>query len=479
MTTAPSPDDAARDARRRKAVVAAAAYAGEWMAFQRDLRGVPGVQAAIRYRGELVLDAAWGVADVVSGAALTSDHLFRIASHSKTFTATAVLQLADAGRLRLDDAVATWVPELAGAEIADVTVRELLGHQAGVIRDGVDADYWQRGFPFPDREALIEIAKTQGRVFDRNEHFKYSNIGYSLLGLVIEAASGSSYAAYVDAAIIQPLGVRDLGPEYDPARADEFAAGHTGALQAGAARRRIPHVDTRAMASATGWFGTARDVTAYLAAHAPGDETLLVDASKRLMQRRESAIEYAGATRHYGLGIDVRDLDESVLVGHSGGYPGHITRTWLDTEDELVVSVLTNAIDGPADVLATGAMGILKLALAHAESDPVEPVYAGRYASLWGVTDLVELGGDVFVLHPADPDPSRAAEQLDVDEDGALRMAAKDGFGGTGEPVAVRRDDDGSVRGIVVNGMSMWPIEDYRYALTTEQPSALLGGMSI
>lgn len=467
------------DARRDALLRAGAAYVAQWIGFQHELRGVPGIQVAIRHRGELLLDEAWGVANAATSEPLTTGHLFRIASHSKTFTATAVLQLVESGALRLDDPLSRWLPELADAEVGDVSVRELLGHQGGVIRDGVVADFWQRGLPFPDRAEILRMAAEEGRVFAPNEHFKYSNVGYSLLGLVIEAAAGVSYAQYVVDHIVRPLGLDDLGPEWDADRVDDFAAGHNAALRAGAPRRVIPHVDTRAMAAATGWFGTARDLSAYFAAHTPGDDTLVSDAAKRLLQRRESDIEYAGVLRHYGLGFDVRDLDGVHLVGHSGGYPGHITRTWLDLDDDLVVSVLTNAIDGPADVLATGAIGILRLALAQADREPAEAAVTGRFASMWSVADLVDLGGAVAVLHPADPDPARSAEVLDVDDDGTLRLPSRASFGASGEPVSVERDAAGEVVSIRLSGMSMWPFERYRYALSTEQPSELLKGMAL
>ncbi|MFZ8755999.1 serine hydrolase domain-containing protein [Microbacterium sp. HMH0099] len=478
---APSQSDAADGtaARRDALLRAGAAYVAQWIGFQHELRGVPGIQVAIRHRGELLLDEAWGVADATTSEPLTTGHLFRIASHSKTFTATAVLQLVERGTLRLDDPVSRWLPELADAEVGPVTVRELLGHQGGVIRDGVVADFWQRGLPFPDGAEILRMAAEEGRVFAPNEHFKYSNVGYSLLGLVIEAATGRTYGQYVTDEIVRPLGLDDLGPEWDADRADEYASGHTAALQAGAPRRVIPHVDTRAMAAATGWFGTARDLSAYFAAHAPGEETLLSEGSRRLLQRRESDIEYAGVLRHYGLGFDVRDLDGASLIGHSGGYPGHITRTWLDLDDDIVVSVLTNAIDGPADVLATGAVGILRLALAQLDREPGAADITGRFASMWSVADLVDLGGALAVLHPADPDPARSAEVLEVDADGTLRMPARASFGASGEPMGVERDDAGEVVSIRLSGMSMWPYDRYRYALATEQPSELLKGMAL
>ena len=308
----------------------AAPYLESWLEHQRRRLRLPGVQAAVRVGDRLVLSTALGVADVATGAPLTTGHLFRIASHSKTFTATAVLQLVEAGRLRLDDPIGQWVPVLRrrAPEVAAATVRELLGHQGGVVRDGRDNDHWQLLRPFPDRAGLVDLAADGGAVLERNEHFKYSNIGYSLLGAAIEAVTGTSYADHVQHAVVDRLGLPDTAPEWDARRAGEYAAGHTGLLDGEDVRLRIPHVDTRAMAAATGFSSTATDLTTFGAAHFAGDGALLTESSKRLMRRPESEIRaHDEEVRHYGLGMDLRTVGDRRLAGHSGGYPGHATRT--------------------------------------------------------------------------------------------------------------------------------------------------------
>lgn len=475
-TSSPLEDDTAT--RRRRAVEDAARYAARWFAFLGAAREVPGIQAAIRIDGELVLDFAWGAADLAAETPLTTEHLFRIASHSKTFTATAVLQLAEQGRLRLDDAVSTWVPELADTDLSAVTVRELLAHQGGVVRDGRDADYWQRGDAFPDRARVIDICRSEGKVFARNEHFKYSNIAYGLLGLVIEAASGLDYGTFTREGICAPLGLVRSGSEWESARDDEFAAGHTGRLP-GRERRRISHVDTRALAAATGWYSTAAEVTAYISAHRLGDDRLLGDDSKRQAQHAHSRIDLDGSIREYGLGFEIHTVGGRRLVGHSGGYPGHITRTWLDPEDGIAVSVFTNAIDGPADVLATGAMALVRLALENADADRRADLAEDRFASLWSVLDVAHLGGATFALHPVADDPARSAEKVEVDESGTMRQPSRDGFGATGEPIEVARDAAGGVESISWSGMTMWPYAVFAQAMALPEPGSVLERMSL
>ncbi len=478
-----------------------APYLEQWLAFQGAYRRTPGIQAAIRVDDEIVLDTAWGRADLETGEDLTTSHLFRIASHSKTMTATAVLQLVEAGTMRLDDPIARWVDELIGTALAEVTVRELLGHQGGVIRDGVENDFWQRGGDFLDRASLIAEARSAGAVFAPNEYFKYSNIGYSLLGLAIESATGTTYNAHVAEHIAARLGLADSGPEYDPARAAEYAAGHTGLTAGDDARHRIEHVDTRAMAAATGWYSTARDLTTYGAAHWFGDASLVSDASKRLLQREESRVEAHGRELgRYGLGFDLRTIGDRDLVGHSGGYPGHITRTWIDPTDRVVVAVLTNAVDGPADTLATGLIQLLDLAIDAAtqaadvadeadtagtarEADAVAGVdqsrFTGRFANMWGVIDIADLGGRLASINPRGLEPSASYQFLDVVGDDELRTERVPGFGVTGEPVRFERDDAGAITAVRMGGMTSWPLEVYRRALASGRPVDTLARMSL
>ena len=462
------------DDRTAQTLRSIAPYLADWASFQAAYHGTPGLQLAVGRRGEVFVDLAWGTANLETGEALTSDHLFRVASHSKTFTTVLVMQLVERGELRLDDAVGVLVPELSDVTAAGITVRELLGHQAGIIRDSSDGDFWQHERPFLDREQVLECVRTEGVVFEPNEHFKYTNIGYSLLGIIIERVTGKTYDEVARTAVIEPLGLTRTGTELDPARAVEYAAGHTGRISHDDARRVIPHVDTRAMAAATGWYSTALEMVRYGATHVLGDTTLLTDKSKRLVQREESTVAVRGKELgRYGVGIELGKVGDRELVGHSGGYPGHITRTWIDPADGLVVSALTNAVDGIATQIANGVIQIINLALAAADEvaasatggDPVPAVPAdapvGRFANLWGVFDVADLGGILHTINPRFPRPDEVAQRLVVSE-GRLAQESVAGFGTVGEPVQVERDDAGAVVAARFGAMTAWPVEEYR-----------------
>jgi CubicO group peptidase (beta-lactamase class C family) len=411
-------------------------YFDTWLAFRQRYERTPGVQVAVLHDDEILLSSAYGLADVDAQTPLTPRHLFRVASHSKTFTATAVLQLAEGGALRLDDPIGQWLPFLADSALATATIRDLLAHGGGVIRDGHDGDHWQLFRAFPDDAGLRAIGLDGADVLPTNERFKYSNVGYSLLGMIISAASGQSYHAYVRDRIVKPLGLADTGPEYEPARAAEYAAGYSALAYAD---RRIPieHIDTGAMAAATGFFSTGQDLVRYAAAHFHGDDRLLTDASKRRMQRTEWK---TGREGEYGLGLDVAEIGDRRVVGHGGGYPGHITNTKWDPVDRLAVSVLTNAVDGSAGAYATNFFRLIELAHRPADRDvPPDGVdldrFRGRFANLWGVLDVARFGDRLYLLDPTVDDPTHETSSLTVVADDTLRMSPDSGFASPGELV--------------------------------------------
>ncbi|MFG1816444.1 serine hydrolase domain-containing protein [Kribbella sp. NPDC049174] len=435
------------------------AYYDSWLAFNQRYQRVPGVQAAVFAADGIAFSAAYGLADVENAVPLTERHLFRIASHSKTFTATAVFQLVEQGRLRLDDKAGQHVTEIVGTPLGERTVRDLLAHAGGITRDSLDADWWQLAKGFPDRDQLLEVLRHESSaVLPENDRFKYSNIGYGLLGLVVEAAAGTSYNSYVQTAIVDKLGLSGLGPELDPARSSEYAAGYS-ALSYAAERIPIDHVDTRALASATGFFGNARDLVTYFSAHLPGDDRLLTDKSKREMQHPLWKTGEEDGPR-YALGLQVTKVGKREVFGHAGGYPGHITKTFVDGERRLAVSVLTNAIDGPAAQFAEAALKLIDLA-ASKDRGSADARFTGRYANLWGVTDIALLGGRLYALDPTAADP--AAEPTPLEPDGDyLRVAGGSGYGSYGESYRFTFDADGrveTVRGS--SGLLAHPIDRF------------------
>jgi CubicO group peptidase (beta-lactamase class C family) len=433
-------------------------YYPAWVAYRQWYQRIPGVQIALRQDGNLVLSQAFGISNLDTGEALTPRHLFRIASHSKTFTAVAVLRLVEAGALRLDDPVAAHLPELTDTALADRTIGELLTHSGGIVRDSDDGDFWQLYRPFPDRHQLLALAsQPNAAVLDRNDHFKYSNIAFGLLGQIIEAATGRTFADYLRTDIADPLGLADTGGELDPARADDYAAGHSALLTA-RTRHTITHVNTQALAAATGCYATANDLTAFFHALLPGDTRLLNADSQRQQQHRHWDIK--PGEQSYGLGLFLDTIADTNLFGHTGGYPGHITCTYANPTDRWVLSVLTNAIDGGASALAAGYVHLLSLARSahHATTNPDTTKFTGRFASLWGLLDVVRIDGRLFAVDPAAPNPAEDAAPLEVVDDSTLKIVGGRGGNSYGELMTYQFENNGSIRTVRGDSaMSMTP----------------------
>ena len=447
-----------------QALEQALGFIRSWLAIRFEIDEIPGFAVAIAHDGNLVLNDVYGFADVERQAALTTDHLFRIASHSKTFTATALMLLAEEGRLRLDDTAADHLPWLRAHKDPRwhaVTLRQLMSHGAGVIRDGEDATYWQLERPFPDAASFQSELLTTDLVTDANVKLKYSNYGYTLLGLVIEAVAARPYNAFVAERIVGPLGLLRTAPEYDPALGDSLVTGYGQRIHH--RRRPLPPVSTQAMSAATGFCANAADLCAYFSAHMVGSGRLLSDASKREMQRVHWHAKLPGESAHedYGLGMVRYQIGKRSVFGHSGGFPGCITQSMADPEERLVVVALTNCVDGPASSIVTGIYKILAYFQENAPDAGAGPDLSrlgGTYASLWGMRSIVATGAKVVAVRPDAWEPFAAVETLSPVDDTALRVTDTSSFASEGE--LVRFDlTDGRVASVNYTGMRMWPLD--------------------
>ena len=199
-----------------------------WLSYRHPYANITGYAVAISRRGELVLNEAYGHADLRGPVALTPAHIFRVASHSKTFTATALMQLAERGRLRLDDPAAAflpWLNEHRDRRIREITLRQLLSH-GGRHPRRARCDFWQLYRPFPDAGQLHDEVLAAPLMTEPNLALKYSNIGYSLLGMVVEKAGGLDYHDYVREYIVGPLGLTSTGPEWEEPGPAPAVTGH-------------------------------------------------------------------------------------------------------------------------------------------------------------------------------------------------------------------------------------------------------------
>ncbi|WP_374562542.1 serine hydrolase domain-containing protein [Ideonella sp.] len=425
-------------------LAAALDYLPTWIDHQMRLSEQPGCTLAVASKGKLVFEAAFGHADLARQLPLTPQHRFRVASHSKTFAAAAIMKLREQGRLQLDDAVGRYVKGLHPS-VAKATLTQLLSHTAGLVRDGSDASQWQDRRPFLNaQELLADLA--DGPTIDANTRFKYSNHGYGLVGLVIEAVTGESFGEWTAREIVAASGLEHTTPDMPASPKLPFAHGHSSKMPLGR-RVVIPATNpTNALAAATGFVSTAGDLARFFGSLAPGAKrSVLKPESRREMVRRQWKDAYGTVERWYGLGTISGKLGEWEWFGHSGGFQGTITRTCCVPEQDLTVSVLTNAADGISHVWLDGALHIFQAFAKHGAPSPRTARWGGRYWSLWGAFDFVPVGGKVLIANPNLPNPMQDASQVVPDarrqggtDSGLITLAG--GFANHGERARIERD---------------------------------------
>ena len=287
--------------------------------------------------GRPVFRQAYGLADREWEVPNTPRTHFRIGSLTKAFTAAAVLKLAEAGRLGLDDPVRRWLPTVPEAW-AGVSLRHLLQHRSGIINFTALPNYYDQIARVDHTPAQI-VALTAGDplLFPPGERFEYSNTNYVLLGMVIEAASGQSYEAYLREAILAPLGLKETG--YDdltmilPRRAAGYRRGRAQW------RNAVPMAASSAYAAGA-LYSTVDDLLAW--DEALTGPRLLSDASRAAMFDDRGTGYGLGwfVSRAFGKRSDNTPGDKTSghrVFGHAGSIPGFLSINDVYPDDHLTV----------------------------------------------------------------------------------------------------------------------------------------------
>jgi CubicO group peptidase (beta-lactamase class C family) len=434
-------------------------YIPRWLEYQMRVTEQPGCTFAVAQGGRVLLEGAFGFANAKTGQKMTPRHRFRVASHSKSFTAAAIMKLRGEGLLRLDDSIGQHVKGLH-RKVASVTLTQLLTHSAGMVRDGYDSGQWADRRPFLN-EAELRADLERGPVLEPGARFKYSNHGYGLLGLAIAAVTGETYRDYVQREIVAAAHLRETQPDFPLRRGVPFARGHTGKALLGR-RVVIPGENrTHALASATGFVSTAADLARHFnLLHPAARRSVLSAAARREMIRRHWRVPHAMIERHYGLGLDCGSLQDWTFFGHGGGFQGYITRTATFIEPAVTVSVLTNAGDGFAPFWVEGVGHILRAFARHGAPGRRNADWTGRWvgptASPVGVSDWLPMGkAKVLIATPAWSNPLMEASELEVISRDKARIALAYGFLSHGEAVTRLRNARGRVAAIRFAGSKL------------------------
>ncbi|QEC46064.1 serine hydrolase [Pseudobacter ginsenosidimutans] len=362
----------------------------------------PGLVYGIVRNGQLIYTGNTGLSNIEKQIPATSTSAFRIASMTKSFVSVAILQLRDQGKLKLDDPAYNYIPELKQQHYASddaplLTVRHLLTHAAGFPEDN----------PWGDRqlaisnEAMLAMVK-KGISFSNSPgvKYEYSNLGFALLGYIIQQVSGLPYEEYIDKNILTPLNMAHTYWEYSKVPANELALGY----------RRLnnnwveqPMLHSGAYGAMGGMITTIEDFAKYMNFHLSGwparngpEDGPLKRSSIREMQQPwnfntlNARYQFPGETSAcpmvaaYGYGLRwTRDCKGRVMVGHSGGLPGFGTNWTILPDYGIGVVCFANLTYASATYINTVVIDtLLDLTGATPRPIPVTPILDQRKKEL-------------------------------------------------------------------------------------------------
>ena len=289
--------------------------------------------------GRSLFEGAYGQADRARNVANTLDTRFRIGSMNKMFTAVAILQLAQQGKLRLDAPIGTYLTDYPNKDVASkVTVHHLLTHTGGT-GDIFGPQFEANRQSLRTLEDYVTLYGERGLEFEPGARWDYSNYGYILLGRIVERVSGASYYDYVQRHVFAPAGMTATGSEPEDSAVAGRSVGYTR-FRGGEAAPNTETLPWRGT-SAGGGYSTVRDLARFAAAL----------RAHRLLDATHTELLLTGKVDagggRYGYGFSESSESGVRLVGHGGGAPGMNGELLFDPRSGTVIAVLAN-LDPPA-----------------------------------------------------------------------------------------------------------------------------------
>lgn len=296
----------------------------------------PGAAVLIAKGNNLIYRSARGSAEIELGVPLSPDHVFRIASVTKMFTAAMILKLAEAGKLSLDDPLALYLPDFPNA--ASITIRELLSHTAGISDISKDM---QPGFTRRDVDLATLVTDISKRPLDfaPGTGWAYSNAGFILLGAVIEKVTGESWYTSVSTQILEPLGLRHTQYAANSPLVPGRAAGYTTDTP-GHVVNNATFISMTIPASAGALASTVDDLRLWMRALTTGRVI-----SKESFQKMITPAPKLPGTRTaygYGFGMYLWHVRGTPMIGHLGQVNGFASAVVYLPERDITIVVLAN-----------------------------------------------------------------------------------------------------------------------------------------
>lgn len=422
----------------------ATALLDKWLDAQRAYQRIPSLTGAVVHDQTIVWQGASGYSNIEGKVAATPSTLYSICSISKLFTSIGVMQLRDQGSLRLDDPVGKHLDwfniKRTHPQAGEITIEGLLTHASGLPREAA-FPYWSApNFVFPTRQQVIDALSSEETLYPPETFFQYSNLGLTLAGEIVSAASKEPYAGYVRAHILSPLGLTSTYPEIPTQEAGKRMAVGYGPLTRDGTRATLPLFTAKGIAPAAGYASTALDLARFAEWQfrllAKGG-TEVLDANTLREMQRVHFVDPSWETT-WGLGFSVnRSADNKTFVGHGGSCPGYQTQLSMQMDEQIATVAMSNGMDVSAGALARGMYDIISPAIKAALADSLHKItaldpslspYLGTYANAWrGETEVIAWEGNLAVVSLPSDAPVRGLTKLRKVGEHTFRRVRSDG----------------------------------------------------
>jgi CubicO group peptidase (beta-lactamase class C family) len=306
----------------------------------------PGMSVAVQQGADLVLAKGYGMADLESSVPASANTVYRLGSLTKQFTALGIMQLVEAGKVRLDDEITRFLPDFP-TQGHRVTVHHLLTHTSGIRNyTALGPSFWLEASrrDLTD-EQMVGLFKDLPFDFAPGDKWSYSNSGYFLLGMIIEKASGLPYREYLQERILRPAGLTatsycDEAPLI-PDRAQGYEVEKGQVMNDGVISMNTPGAAGAMCSTVLDLLRWQRALTGH---------RLISRASTERMATVATLND--GKATTYGYGLGVGQLEGHPRLGHGGGINGFITQLDYYPADQLTVAVLGNLGGAPSGEVA-------------------------------------------------------------------------------------------------------------------------------
>lgn len=322
----------------------------DFVAAEMARQKIPGLTLAIGMSGKVVYSKALGMADLENGAAVKASTVFRTASIAKPLTATAVMQLAEAGKLDLDAPIQKYCPAFPEKQWP-VTARQLLGHLGGVRHYQTPGEAAGKEHFFTLNDSL-RVFKDDPLLHEPGTRYNYSTYGYSVLGCAVEGAAGMPYEQYMAERVFQPAGMSRTQLDNVFAIIPDRARGYQRLEQqafdslpaAAKASAKVGEVynaqlhDTSMKVPGGGLLSTSEDLVRFAFALRGG--VLVKPETLKQMWTPQTTSDTKPTA--YGLGWAIPPTEQGRLILHTGGQAGTSTIVAIRTDKDIVIALMTN-----------------------------------------------------------------------------------------------------------------------------------------